>query len=92
MRDPRYLDEVLVQARATSFGLRNVRFVTRSGVRVLLDQAAGIVIDLLVALSLIALVTAVRDARCVGAGGGATAAGGDRRPAGGGGWARVASR
>ena len=58
LRDPRNLDEVLVQARATSYGLRGLRFVTRSGVRVLLDQAAGIVIDLLVALSLIALVTA----------------------------------
>ncbi len=58
LRDPANLDEVLVQARATSYGLREVRFVTRSGVRVLLDQAAGIVIDLLVALSLIALATA----------------------------------
>ena len=58
LRDPRYLDEVLVQARATSYGLHDLRFVTRSGVRVLLDQAAGIVIDLLVALSLIALATA----------------------------------
>lgn len=58
LRDPRYLNEVLVQARATSFGLRDIRFATRSGLRVLLDQAAGIVIDLLVALSLIALVTA----------------------------------
>ncbi|MBV9680668.1 MAG: ABC transporter permease [Solirubrobacterales bacterium] len=58
LRDPRNLDEVLVQARSTSYGLRGVRFVTRSGVRVLLDQAAGIVIDLLVALSLIALATA----------------------------------
>jgi hypothetical protein len=58
LRDPRNLNEVLVQARATSYGLRGLRFVTRSGVRVLLDQAAGIVIDLLVALSLIALATA----------------------------------
>ncbi|MGO9976661.1 MAG: ABC transporter permease [Solirubrobacteraceae bacterium] len=58
LRDPRYLDEVLVQARATSFGLRGLRFLTQSGLRVLLDQAAGIVIDLLVALSVIALVTA----------------------------------
>ena len=58
LRDPRYLNQVLVQARASSFGLRDIRFVTRSGLRVLLDQAAGIVIDLLVALSLIALVTA----------------------------------
>jgi FtsX-like permease family len=59
LRDPRNLDEVLVQARATSYGLSGLRFVTRSGVRVLIDQAAGIVIDLLVALSVIALVTAV---------------------------------
>ena len=58
LRDPRYLNEVLVQARTTSYGLRGLRFVTRSGVRVLLDQAAGIVIDLLVALSLFALATA----------------------------------
>jgi ABC-type lipoprotein release transport system permease subunit len=58
LRDPRYLNEVLVQARASSFGLRDIRFATRAGVRVLLDQAAGIVIDLLVALSVIALVTA----------------------------------
>ena len=58
LRDPGNLNEVLVQARATSYGLEGLRFVTRSGVRVLLDQAAGIVIDLLVALSLIALATA----------------------------------
>jgi len=58
LRDPRYLNAVLVQARSTSYGLRGLRFVTRSGVRVLLDQAAGIVIDLLVALSVFALATA----------------------------------
>ncbi|MGI8430140.1 MAG: ABC transporter permease [Solirubrobacteraceae bacterium] len=58
VRDRRYLGAVLVQARASSYGLRGLRFVTRAGVRVLLDQAAGIVIDLLVALSVIALVTA----------------------------------
>ncbi len=58
LRDPSLIDEVLVQARATSYGLGGLRFVTRSGVHVLLDQAAGIVIDLLVALSAIALVTA----------------------------------
>ncbi len=29
LRDPRYLNEVLVQARATSFGLRDIRFATR---------------------------------------------------------------
>jgi ABC-type antimicrobial peptide transport system permease subunit len=58
LRDPRNVNQVLVQARATSYGLDGVRFVTRSGLRVLLDQAAGIVVDLLVALSLIALTTA----------------------------------
>ncbi len=58
LRDPRRINEVLVQARETSFGLHSITFATRQGVRVLLDQAAGIVIDLLVALSLIALVTA----------------------------------
>ncbi|HEX3803535.1 MAG TPA: ABC transporter permease [Solirubrobacteraceae bacterium] len=58
LRDPRYVDEVLVQARAESFGLRDLQFATRDGVQVLINQAAGIVIDLLVALSAIALATA----------------------------------
>ena len=57
-RNPRYLNELLVQARSSSFGLQDLRFATRSGVHVLLNQAAGIVIDLLVALSIIALATA----------------------------------
>ncbi len=58
LRDPRYIDEVLVQARDESFGLQNLQFATQAGTRVLIDQAAGIVIDLLVALSVIALATA----------------------------------
>jgi ABC-type lipoprotein release transport system permease subunit len=58
LRNPADLNEVLVQARETSFGLASISYATRSGVRILLDQAAGIVIDLLVALSIIALVTA----------------------------------
>ena len=58
LRNPAYLAEVLAQARATSFGLRNIRFETQGTLRLLIDQAAGIVIDLLVALSVIALVTA----------------------------------
>jgi ABC-type lipoprotein release transport system permease subunit len=58
LRDPAQLDAVLVQARATGYGLHGQRFITRSGVRVLLDQAAGIVIALLGALSVIALLTA----------------------------------
>jgi len=57
--DPERLDETLAQARAVSFGITNLRFVTRDGVRVLVGQAAGIVIALLVAFSLVALASAV---------------------------------
>jgi ABC-type antimicrobial peptide transport system permease subunit len=58
LKDPSQLDAVLVQARMSSYGLTGLSLVTRSGVRVLIDQAAGIVIALLGALSLIALLTA----------------------------------
>jgi ABC-type antimicrobial peptide transport system permease subunit len=58
LRNPRYIDEVLVQARDEAFGLHNLQFATQGGTRVLIHQAAGIVIDLLVALSIIALATA----------------------------------
>jgi hypothetical protein len=54
-RDPSRTDVTLQQARATSFGIGDLRFITRSGVRVLIDQAAGIVIALLIAFSLVAL-------------------------------------
>jgi hypothetical protein len=53
--DPDRVDVLLQQARATSTQVRGVRFVTRSGVRVLIDSAAGIVIALLIAFSLVAL-------------------------------------
>jgi ABC-type antimicrobial peptide transport system permease subunit len=56
--DPDAVDVLLQQARATSTGISNVRFLTRSGVRVLIDSAAGIVIALLVAFSLVALAAA----------------------------------
>jgi predicted lysophospholipase L1 biosynthesis ABC-type transport system permease subunit len=56
--DPAKVDVLLQQARATSTGIANVRFLTRSGVRVLIDSAAGIVIALLVAFSLVALAAA----------------------------------
>ena len=58
LRDPGKADVTLTQARAVSFGLGKLEFVTREGVRVLLSQAAGIVISLLVAFSLVALVAA----------------------------------
>lgn len=51
-------DVTLTQARAVSFGLHDLRFVTRAGVQVLIGQAAGIVIALLVAFSAVALGTA----------------------------------
>jgi ABC-type lipoprotein release transport system permease subunit len=57
VRDRRYLDETLVQARATSYGVRGLRVLTRDGVAVLHDDAAGIIISLLVALSAAALLT-----------------------------------
>jgi hypothetical protein len=53
--DPSRVDVLLQQARATSTQVQGVRFITRSGVRVLIDSAAGIVIALLVAFSLVAL-------------------------------------
>lgn len=52
------LNALLVQAREDSYGIEDLSFVTRAGVRVLVDQAAGIVIALLVALSVVALLTA----------------------------------
>lgn len=58
LKDPGGLDATLVQARMSSYGLSGLSLITRSGVRVLIDQAAGIVIALLGALSLIALLTA----------------------------------
>jgi hypothetical protein len=58
LHDPAKADVTLTQARTVSFGLGRLEFVTREGVRVLLSQAAGIVISLLVAFSLVALVAA----------------------------------
>jgi ABC-type lipoprotein release transport system permease subunit len=58
LNDPSEADVTLTQARAVSFGLGRLEFVTREGVRVLLGQAAGIVISLLVAFSLVALAAA----------------------------------
>ena len=58
LADPERADITLAQARATSFGIGGLSFVTRAGIRVLLGQAAGIVLSLLVAFSLVALVAA----------------------------------
>ncbi len=48
----------LASARTVAFGLGDLRFITRTGVRLIIDQAAGIVIALLVAFALVALVAA----------------------------------
>ena len=58
VHDRERLDVTLAQARAASFGLERLEFVTREGIRVLIGQAAGIVIALLVAFSLVALAAA----------------------------------
>ncbi len=58
LASPRLVDVTLAQARSAAFGVEGLRFTTRAGLRVLIGQAAGIVIALLVAFSLIALVVA----------------------------------
>jgi ABC-type lipoprotein release transport system permease subunit len=56
--EPRLVDVTLAQARSASLGLQEVQFVTRSGLRLLIGRAAGIVIAVVVAFSLIALLVA----------------------------------
>jgi ABC-type antimicrobial peptide transport system permease subunit len=58
LNDPSKADVTLTQARAVAFGLGKLQFITRTGVKILLSQAAGIVISLLVAFSLVALLAA----------------------------------
>ena len=53
--DRSQLDVTLAQARAASYRVSGLRFVTRRGYEQLLGRAAGIVIALLVAFSLVAL-------------------------------------
>ncbi|HEX8102699.1 MAG TPA: ABC transporter permease, partial [Solirubrobacteraceae bacterium] len=58
LNDPARADVFLAQARTVSFGIGDLSFLTRRGVRILIGQAAGVVIALLVAFSLVALVAA----------------------------------
>jgi ABC-type lipoprotein release transport system permease subunit len=58
LNDPSQVDVTLAQARAASFGLHSLQFVTRTGYRHLIGRAAGLVIALLVAFSVIVLVAA----------------------------------
>jgi ABC-type antimicrobial peptide transport system permease subunit len=55
LRDPSKLDEVLTQARSVAYGLRDLRFITRGGVRATIDQAAGLIVALLSAFALVTL-------------------------------------
>jgi MacB-like periplasmic core domain/FtsX-like permease family len=58
LHDPSKADVTLTQARAVSFGIGRLEVLTRHGVQLLLARAAGIVISLLVAFSLVALAAA----------------------------------
>ena len=53
-RDEARTDVLLSQARASAGGLRGLRFTTRAGVRALVEQAAGLIVALLVAFALVA--------------------------------------
>lgn len=56
--DPSQLPVTLEQARSATFGVSQLSFVTRAGFQQLIGRAAGIVIALLVAFSLVALAAA----------------------------------
>jgi ABC-type lipoprotein release transport system permease subunit len=58
VNDSDRLDVTLAQARSASFGAKNLRLVTRGGIRVVVGRAAGIVIALLVAFSIVAIAAA----------------------------------
>jgi ABC-type lipoprotein release transport system permease subunit len=55
VEDPGRLDVTLAQARAASYGVGELRFLTRSGYQQLIGRGAGLVISLLVGFSLVAL-------------------------------------
>ncbi len=58
LRDGASTATFLQQARATGYGLTGLRFLTRDGIGVQLDDAAGIVVALLGAVSLVGLLAA----------------------------------
>jgi ABC-type lipoprotein release transport system permease subunit len=58
LSDPSRLDVTLAQARAASYGVTGLQFLTRAGVRALVGQAGGIVLALLVGFSLVAVAAA----------------------------------
>ena len=58
LQNPRLADVTLAQARSASFGVSGLRFTTKAGLHALVGEAAGIVIAVLVAFSLIAVAVA----------------------------------
>jgi ABC-type lipoprotein release transport system permease subunit len=58
LRNPHLAGVTLAQARSASFGVSGLRFTTRAGLHALIGQAAGLVIALLIAFSLIAVAVA----------------------------------
>jgi ABC-type antimicrobial peptide transport system permease subunit len=58
LHDRARTDVTLTQARAQAYGISGLSFLTRIGVRSLIAQAAGIVIALLIAFSVVALAAA----------------------------------
>ena len=53
-RDEARTEVLLSQARASAGGVSGLRFVTRQGVRTLIEQASGLVVALLIAFALVA--------------------------------------
>jgi ABC-type lipoprotein release transport system permease subunit len=53
-RDESRTDVLLSQARASAGGVSGLRFITRDGVRALIEQVSGLVVALLVAFALVA--------------------------------------
>ncbi len=51
--DPKLVDVLLAQARVASFGLTGLQFVTKRGIEIQIGQAAGIVVSLLTAFSIV---------------------------------------
>ena len=58
LADRRYEAVTLAQARSAAFGVTGLQFVTRTGLRLSIAQAGGIVVTVLIAFSLIALAVA----------------------------------
>src|SRR3954454_6922691 len=56
--EPKRADVTLPQGRGASFCIGGLRFLTRDSVRVLHDEAAGIIVALLAAVSLVAAIAA----------------------------------